>query len=359
MPRGSRAVVFETDSKRFSLTELEPYAVQPGEVLVNVTCCTICGSDMHTYSGRRAGHASAVLGHEIIGTVESWAGPAPLDYCGEPIYAGQRITWGLSASCDDCRFCRSGMPQKCETLFKYGHAGFDNIRSTGGLADQCVLMPGTKIFPVPDELADEVACPANCATATVMAAIRLAEDICCLAGKRVLVVGLGMLGLTACAVCSAKGCETVVGIDPNSARRAMGREFGATDLWDSSELNHGKIKDEFDITLEFSGVSQAVDLAVRYLAIGGVAVLAGSVFPGSALNLDPENVVRRLLTVRGIHNYRAADLETALKFLVEHHRHFPFQKLVSTPFGLTDVQLAFDTATRGEFVRVAVSPEKR
>ncbi len=128
-----------------------------------------------------------------------------VDAAGRPLGVGDRVTWAIVASCGDCFYCRRDLPQKCERQTKYGH---EPIRPggelTGGLAGHCVLAPGTAIFRVPEGLSDASACPANCAGATVAAAIEAAGP---LEDARVLVMGSGMLGVTATAWARSLGAE--------------------------------------------------------------------------------------------------------------------------------------------------------
>ena len=270
--------MFHGDSSEFELAQIPPIELQKGEILVNVSCCTICGSDLHTYNGRRSVPSPCVLGHEIVGTVEEWFGDEPpMDHFGNPIRLGQRITWGLSASCGVCSICQNGLPQKCLSLFKYGHSKFDG-RSAGGLADHCVLVPGTPIFPIANNVADKVACPANCATATVMASLRMAEEITDINGKRILITGLGMLGLTACAVCKSKNAKQIVAVDTKNDRRKLAIEFGANETISPDAITKNKTEQEYDISLELSGAESAINTCISSLAIGGIAILAGSVF---------------------------------------------------------------------------------
>ena len=80
---------------------------------------------------------------------------------------------------------------------KYGHEALAPRRDlTGGLAEHCLLARGSAIFRVPDRLPDETACPANCATATVAGAVEAAGE---LADRSILILGCGMLGVTATA----------------------------------------------------------------------------------------------------------------------------------------------------------------
>ena len=85
-------------------------------------------------------------------------------------------------------------------------------------------------------------------------------------------------------------------------------------------------------------------------------VLAGTVAPTPGVELDPEQVVRRLLTIRGVHNYHPRDLGAALAFLAGPGLGFPFATLVGKEFPLEEVERAFAHAHAHPGVRVAVVP---
>ena len=362
--KAMHAVVFDASNKSFSMQQLAVPDLHPGEVLVKVTCCTICGSDMHTFEGRRSGPSPCVLGHEIIGQVDSWHGNTPpVDFSGKPIKLGQRITWSLAVGCGECFYCARDLPQKCLSLFKYGHALHTREGISGGLSEYCILKKGTPIFALDDGLPDNVACPANCATATVMAAIRVAEEVQSITDASIIITGMGMLGLTACAVLHQMGAKLIVAVDPVSHRLELARKFGASKVFDSitkslaADLDQSFDFHGFDVALEFSGATNAVTSCIDSLRSGGVAVLAGSVFPTDPVPLLPEDIVRRVLTIRGIHNYVPSDLECALEFLTRHHREYPFESLVSRTFPLQSTEAAFRFTSASSPVRVGVIPD--
>ena len=77
--------------------------------------------------------------------------------------------------------------------------------------------------------------------------------------------------------------------------------------------------------LDFSGSSAAIEAAIRLLDIGGTIVLVGTVAPSPAISLDPEFLVRNLIHLVGVHNYRPDDLRAALSFLEESGSKFPLE----------------------------------
>jgi alcohol dehydrogenase len=326
-----------------------------------VSCCTLCRSDLHTHAGRRPGPAPSVLGHEIVGRVEAF-GPqaARRDHRGQPLAVGDRVTWTVTASCGACFFCADGLPQKCERLYKYGHEQAIPERPfCGGLADLVLLAPGTACLHVPHPVVDEVAAPANCATATVAAVLRYAGPV---AGRTVLVQGAGVLGLTAAAMARTAGADHVLVSDPEPARRERAALFGATRVLSTDpdeaaavlgETTHGR---GADVVLELAGVEASVRAGLGLVRVGGTLVLAGTVLPTPAVPIDPEQVVRRLLTIRGVHNYTPRDLETAIDFLAGPGRSYPFATLVARSFALNEAEQAFAHAHAHPGQRVAVVP---
>jgi alcohol dehydrogenase len=255
------------------------------------------------------------------------------------------------------------MPQKCQSLFKYGHERLDEARPlSGGLAEYCLLVPGTTIVALPDRLSDEAACPAGCATATTAAAFRAAGGC---RDAAVLVQGAGALGLTACAMARARGAKQVIACDIDDDRLSMARRFGAT-----STVNVANGVDELeqcireasegrgvDLAFEMSGAPGAFQVGVELLRTGGDYALVGAVMPSAPEPLLLEHVIRRLLTIRGIHNYAPQDLATAVEFLDKFTEDFPFTDLVADRFPLSAAEAAFKCAMEGQAIRVAVGPE--
>ncbi len=219
-----RAMLFRAAGTPMELVQFADPSPQGAELLVCVSCCTLCRSDLHTHAGLRKQPTPTVLGHEIVGRIEAF-GPdaAHNDARGLPASVGSRVSWAVTVGCGQCFFCAADLPQKCERLYKYGHMQVTPQRPwSGGLADMVVLAPRTAWFQVPEHVSDHVAAPANCATATVAAMLQHAGSV---AGRHVLVLGAGVLGVTACAMARSAGARRCNGQRPRTRLPGARRRF--------------------------------------------------------------------------------------------------------------------------------------
>ena len=339
----------------------------PGEALVQITACTLCGSDLHTYHGHRSIQTPTILGHEIIGKIVAIGPGDPIcDFNGRPLQTNMRVTWSITASCGNCFYCSDGLPQKCEHLFKYGHEVLSSTHPLSGvMADYCHLVAGTAVFPLPEKLPDLVACPANCATATVAAAFRVSGGAEWCRGKVLLIQGAGMLGLTACAMAHDYGAREIIVTDIDRKRLEMALRFGATRcvsvFEDEDKINSivKKLTSErgVDLALELSGASGAMADGLNQLRTGGRYILVGAVSPVAPTPIFEEDIIRRMISIYGVHNYTPPDLAEALRFLKDNYNEFPFSSLVTDKFRLDQVEEAFQHAIRSRALRIAILPQ--
>lgn len=318
-----------------------PRHLKPGEVLVRISLATICGSDLHTVDGRRDAPVPCVLGHEAVGHVVQSARPG--------VVPGQRVTWTLADSCGHCAPCsRWDLPQKCDALFKYGHAvQTDGSGLNGCYASHILLRPGTGILEVPEDLPDAIAAPANCALATIVNVLETLPKPC----GRVLIQGGGLLGVYACAWLRQLGVDQVFCTDLCHQRLELAGAFGGTGL-----LPEDPVPDNLDLVLEVAGSSRVIPQGIRALRPGGHYLWAGMVHPETPLELTGEAVLRKCLTLRGVHNYAPRHLAQALAFLARHHQRLPFHLLTSPPLPLEELDRGLQLTRSREWLRVAIKP---
>ncbi len=358
----SRAAVFAKPGQPLTIESFDlPERIEPGAALCRIRMSTICGSDLHTISGRRQEPTPIILGHEILGRIAALGPGLERDGFGDPLRVGDRVSWSIMACCGACDYCGLGLPQKCRALRKYGHTSCSTPpHLTGGYAEHVYLFPGTAIYRVPEELSDEVATPANCALSTVINAV---ETIGLEAGETVLIQGAGLLGLNLVALCREAGAARVFVTDVSPARLELARRFGADGCWNVAAADAGQTAQYVleqtggrgaDVAFEVCGARQAVLEAVDALRIGGRYLIAGLVTPGSDLGLDGNQLTRKCLTLKGIHNYHPRHLGQALQFLQQHAASYPYAELVGAAFPLERINEAVQAAASGAFVRVAI-----
>lgn len=335
-----------------------------GEVLCRIHLATICRSDVNTWLGLREEPCPSILGHEAYGEIIAWGGDSPpLDFRGHALDRGSLITWGINSYCGDCIYCRNDLEQKCVHRVKYGHVEHCVGEAPAGcFSESIVLRAGTPLFVLPEKPPKSVVL-ANCAVATAVHAVRALEPI---AGGRVAVFGCGVLGLAIIRLLVRAGVE-VIAVDFSEHRLKTAEKFGATalgyDLDKTDQESQIKALKEFaysreglDGAIEACGSIHAIDNALQSLRMGGRLVIAGSSKPVGQLPGDASVILKRCLTIAGIHNYRPADLAQAVDLLLTPGECDLFSALVEPSFALRDFNAAIQAALSKETLRVAVRP---
>ncbi|MFQ5546506.1 MAG: zinc-binding dehydrogenase [Acidiferrobacterales bacterium] len=364
MTRKAKAAVYDAPNTPFVIKEYPLRDAGPGEVLVRITMATICRSDIHSYEGRRPNPCPGILGHEIIGVVEQIGAGIEKDMRGDKLDIGDRVTWteyffeGHSYHRDIL-----DMPQKCDGIRKYGHDLVDtDPHFLGGFAEYCYIVPGTGILKLPDELSDEEATPLNCGVATMISVTEAANIGM---GDVVVIQGLGLLGLYGCAMAKARGARLVIGLDTVPDRLETAKKFGADHTFNVSKMTEQELvanvralspPDGADAIIEVCGVPDVIPVGLQMLRTGGRYILGGLVNPNADVTIDANILVKRWITMRGIHNYHPRHLIQALDFVMTNRHRFPFKDIVDSKFRLDELDTAFKRAAERSVLRAAIIP---
>ena len=109
--------------------------------------------------------------------------------------------------------------------------------------------------------------------------------------------------------------------------------------------------------IEVCGNSDVVQDGIKLLKPGGAYVFAGMVHPKTQLNVTGEQIIRKCLTIKGVHNYDKAHLDKAVEFLHRSIDRFPFEELISPNiYELSKLPSAIDDAKLKYYTRVCVVP---
>ncbi len=346
-----RAAILHPDLT-FSIAPISHPALLRGEICIRIEYATLCSSDLHTAAGRREEPLPTVLGHEACGFIEQIEGDRLVtDVFGNELKNGDRVTWAVFANDADSQSIAAATEQKYPGTIKYGHLPFtEEAPLTGALATHMVLKSGSRIAKVSHDIQAKALAPVNCSLATICGAFRLAGSV---ADKKVAVIGGGMLGLHAAMIAKASGALAVAVVDPVEERAAKAADFGA-DLCckNALELETGA----WDVIIETSGKTQAMEDSVKLACTGARIVWVGAVYPQANVQLNGEQIVRRLLCIRGLHNYTTADFCKAVEWIHALHKRYPLADLCGATYSLEQVTEAFADASHHRAHRVGICP---
>ena len=266
---------------QLQVVDMETPVAGPDDVVVRVRACGICGSDIHGYTGitgRRI--PPLVMGHEAAGTIESVGARVP------GFAPGDRVTFDSTVYCGECEFCRRGAVNLCSARMVLGVSCGD-YRRHGAFAE-FVSVPARILHHLPESLSFEHAAMTEALAVAVHAVERRRPD----ASERFVVIGCGMIGLLTLQVLRARGCRSIVAVDPDERRRSFASRFGASETraeaTDVADMDHA---------FEAVGIAETVGAAVRAVRKGGYVTLIGNVTPEVPLPLQA--VVSREITLYG------------------------------------------------------------
>ncbi len=281
-----------SEYSRLEVHDLPRPAPGPGEVLVQVAACGICGSDVHGFdgsSGRRI--PPLVMGHEAAGMVAE-IGPNVTRFA-----VGDRVTFDSTVYCGECPFCAAGQVNLCDHRQVIGVSTPD-FRRAGAFAE-FVTVPERIVYNLPASMPFAEAAMLE-AVAVALHAVAVSEVK---PGQTAVVIGAGMIGLLTLQAAKAAGCSRIIVADVDRTRLKLASEMGADELILASGAEfvqavldstsgHG-----VDLVLEAVGRDETVSAAIDAVRKGGTVTLIGNITPTVTLPL--QKVVSRQVRLQG------------------------------------------------------------
>jgi L-iditol 2-dehydrogenase len=325
----------------------------PGEVLIKVGACAVCGTDIRIHSGgkTRGVYPPRVLGHEIAGEVVALGEGADQF---TDVKVGQRVATPPGIPCLACRFCNTGNENLCQRRQGMGY------RYDGGFAEY-MLMPAVGVqrgllIPIPDSLTDAEAA--------------LAEPLACVVngqrksqvklGDVVVITGAGPIGLMHLQLSRLAGARKVIVSEPSAPRRRLAAELGATHTVDPTEQSLADtVQAETDgagadVVIAAIGVPKLVNELLTIARPGGrVNLFAGYSGEGEA-TISANLIHYGELVLTGTSACTREDFRQSLNLLTG--GQFKAAPLISHRFPLDQIDTAFATTRSGAGLRVVVTP---
>jgi L-iditol 2-dehydrogenase len=360
-----------------AFTRPEP---EPGAVLIEVVYSGVCGTDKHTFRGETIQYAGTpherrleyplICGHENVGVVVESGGEVSASD-GSPLRPGDRIVPGANVACGRCWFCRAGFPYyACEQLEDYGNS-LNAKRPPhlfGGWSELMYLLPGTRIFRVPDELPSEVAVLSEVMAVThgLDAATRLPLPHTLRPDSSVAVIGVGPLGLCHAIKARMLGCGELIVIDLLRSRLRFAERFGATLALDAGQTDHGDRVEAIrartdgrgaDLVVDCSGVPETFLDALELVRWGGTVIEAGAFVDLGPVPVNPNrDVCTRNVCILGIGGETADAYVPAMDAMAANLDTMPLRDVVTHRFPLERAEEALELSQRDEAMKVVLAP---
>jgi|BioPla2DNA2_1021312.scaffolds.fasta_scaffold18497_4 2-desacetyl-2-hydroxyethyl bacteriochlorophyllide A dehydrogenase len=258
--------------------EVETPQPGPGEVLVEVKACGVCGTDVHVLDGNFPADFPIIPGHELSGQVVA---------VGEntrSVQVGDRVAIQPNLSCGACDSCRAGKPHFCSDFMGVG------TKLHGGFAEY-ILCPEVLVHRFPEHLSYEDASfaePLSCC----LHGLDLLQLV---PGENCLVIGAGSIGLLMTQLLLHGGASTVTVVERSEAKRNLAEKFGAVGCADLQNLE-GRT---FENVIECVGNPWLMEQTITLAAPKGKILWFGVPAEEDVVKIHPVQVFRKELTIMG------------------------------------------------------------
>jgi S-(hydroxymethyl)glutathione dehydrogenase/alcohol dehydrogenase len=299
-----RAAVLEEFGQPLKVQDVDLAPPAAGEVLVRLSACGVCHTDLYTASGADpSGYAPTVLGHEGAGVVEA---------VGEGVTSvqpGDHVVTLFSPQCRECVHCLSPKTNLCIAIREQQNLGHlpdgtvrlslngEPVRHFMGTSTfaEATVMPEIALAKVSPEAPLDRACLFACGLSTGLGAAMYTAKV--EPGSTCVIFGAGMVGLGAVAGCRLQGAERIICVDLSEDRLELARGQGATDLWKADAHTTDRILEETggfgaDYTFEATGLVSVMRQAVESARMGwGLCTVIGVAGKGETLDIVPRFLI--------------------------------------------------------------------
>ncbi len=253
----------------------------PGEVLVRVSVCGLCGTDMHILEGElTSARYPLTPGHELSGEVVALGDGV------EGTQVGDVVAVDPNLPCGRCHYCHVGRENLCDNYRAIG------VTQAGGFAE-LVAVPEVSAYPLPKDLPTPLAGLVEPLSCAVHGVNRLPRT----PGAHYLVYGAGTMGLLMARLVRSAGAASVSVVDTNADRLAFAADFGVDAVSESAD---GLDRPEgFEVVVDATGALAAIDDGLTRVRTGGTFLQFGVAAEDARATFSPFDVYNREIDIIG------------------------------------------------------------
>jgi threonine 3-dehydrogenase len=340
-----KALVKKYSKPGLWLDEVPVPEIGVNDVLIKIKKTSICGTDIHIYNwdswAQKTIPVPMVTGHEYVGIVETIGSNV------HDVKIGELVSGEGHIVCGYCRNCRAGRRHLCPNTKGVG------VNRPGSFAEY-LSIPVSNVWHCDPNIPIDIFSifdPFGNATHTALSFNVLGEDV--------LITGAGPIGIMAAAICKHAGARYVVITDMNHYRLELAKKIGVTKAIDITKENLNDVmtelgmKEGFDVGLEMSGSSEALNGMIDAMSHGAKIALLG-ILPANA-GVDWEKIVFNGLHIKGI--YGREMFETWYKMQVMIQSGLNITPVITHHFTVDQYLEAFELMKSGNSGKIILNWE--
>jgi len=333
-----KAAVVKSNSN-IEIKDIENQSVGPGDILVKMRACGICGSDVEKVFGKY-GQPSMRLGHEPAGTINEVGSEISNFSVGDRVFTHHHV----ACYSDDCHECNHGNETMCKKYYE------SNLEPCG-LADEYIVpewnVKHGGVLKIPDSMSFEDAAmiePLACC-------IRAWNKFTHKNNDSIAVLGIGPTGIMHALLAKIYGFEKIFCLDFNEFRLDFAKKFEAIAINSGNTNALEQIKSEtanqgVDVVIVATSSLNALKDAVTFVRKGGTIVMFGVPSKGANVELDMSEVYSKGITI--VNSYAASDFDTKESLEKISNKQINVSQLITHKYNLQECQEAFLHAKSGD-----------
>ena len=359
-------VAMLTGTKKIEVKEFAIPALQDDDILVKVEGCGVCGTDVHEWKGDPFGIVPVTLGHEGTGEIIALGKNIKFDTAGNPIKVGDKVVTSV-ISCGECYVCRNH-PANTNLCDKQGVFGLiphsDANPFTGWFATHILIRgKGATYFVVNDlDLKERMLLELAC---VCVHALKRANTTGLLNfNSKVLIQGLGPVGLVMISVLRAAGINHIIAIDGTPMRLEMAKKLGAKTVINFRDITTleervAKVKSVAngvgaDFAFQCTGAPAAAKDIYEYIRRGGGLCEMGFFVNNGEYPVNPHFAMcNKEINLVGSWDYSADDYPTTMAFLRQaREMNIPIKELITHEFPLDQLNEAMEVNVAQKGIKI-------